>query len=142
MGSREDVLRVADEWCGTPYHHRGAVKGHGADCGTLLICVYAEAGVIDKFEPKAYSRQFHLHRDEEWYLEYVKSWATQVETPQPGDIAMWKIGRIYSHGAIVVAWPLVIHALAKELFVMRDDISRGALASRTPIFFDPWARPK
>jgi cell wall-associated NlpC family hydrolase len=139
MSTRENVLKVANEWCGTPYHHRASVKGHGADCGTLLISVYSEAGCIENFTPRAYSRQFHLHRNEEWYKGYVESWAKPVQTPKPGDVALWKIGRIYSHGAIVVEWPIVIHALAKEGCVMKDDVSRGNLSDKEPLFFTLWA---
>lgn len=139
-GSREDVLRIAEAWTGTPYHHAARVRGHGVDCGTLLIAVYSEAGVIEDFKPAKYSRQFHLHRDREWYKAYVESWASPVPAPQPGDVALWKVGRLYSHGAIVVEWPVVIHALAKEEVCMRDDISKGALADKPVLFYDPWVR--
>lgn len=139
-GSREDALKVAQSWIGTPYHHAARVKGHGADCGTLLIAVYSEAGVIEDFKPRKYSRQFHFHKDEEWYKTYVESWGVQVPYPQPGDVALFKVGRIYSHGAIVVEWPLVIHALAKEGCVLLDDVSKGALARAPVLFYDLWNR--
>lgn len=140
MGTREEVIKVAREWKGTPYHHAARVKGHGVDCGTLLIAVYSEVGVIEDFQPRKYSRQFHFHKDEEWYKSYVETWATQVEYPRPGDVALFKVGRIYSHGAIVVDWPIVIHALAKEECVLEDDISRGALFRSPVLFYDPWVR--
>ncbi len=29
---------------------------------------------------------------------------------EPGDIVLWKFGRCFSHGAIIVEWPTIIHA--------------------------------
>src|SRR5579864_4635628 len=40
--------------------------------------------------------------------------------PLPADLALWRFGRCFSHGAIVVDWPLVIHAYAGRGCVMED----------------------
>ncbi len=107
---RAAVIAEAKTWVGTPYHHAGQVKGAGVDCLTLLACVYANAGVIDRPTIPYYTRDWYLHREEELYLGGVMQFCDQVEELLPADIAVWKIGRCYSHGAIVVDWPLIIHA--------------------------------
>ena len=138
---RAQVVEEALSWIGTPYHHAASVKGAGADCGTLLIEVYSRCDVIEKFKPRKYSRQFHLHRDEEWYKRYVESWATPVDTPQMGDICLFKVGRLFSHGAVVIDWPHVVHAMAREEFVIKDDVSKGWLFGVERLFFDPFRGP-
>lgn len=138
QSGRSRVVEEAKTWIGTPYHHAASVKGAGVDCGTLLIEVYSDAGIIERFKPRKYSRQFHLHRDEEWYKQYVETWATPVEDPKPGDLVLFKVGRLYAHGAIILDWPLVIHAMAREEFVIQDDISKSWLSKADKIFYNPW----
>lgn len=109
--SQSRVLAVARSWLGTPYHPGGRVKGAGCDCLTLLAEVYSEAGVLPRLHIPYYPRDWHLHRGAERYMEGVLRYAHEIEhPPQPGDIALWKFGRCYSHGAIVVQWPKIIHA--------------------------------
>jgi cell wall-associated NlpC family hydrolase len=58
-----------------------------------------------------YPHDWHLHRVTERYLEGVLQYAKEIESlPRPADIVLWKFGRCYSHGAIVVEWPRIIHA--------------------------------
>lgn len=40
--TRDEIVRVARAWLGTPYHHQAAVKGAGCDCLGLIRGVYAE----------------------------------------------------------------------------------------------------
>jgi len=108
---RERVIRIAKEYLCTPYHHAGRVKGAGVDCLTLLTCVYEEAGLVPRVEIPYYPQDWHLHRSSERYMSGVLRYAREIgDDPQKGDIVLWKFGRCYSHGAIIVEWPLVIHA--------------------------------
>lgn len=110
---RQRVVSVARSWLSTPYHTGGRVKGlHGGiDCLTLLAEVYAEAGLVSKVGIPYYPHDWHLHRDTERYLEGLLKYTKEIEgPPQPGDIALWKFGRCFSHGAIVIEWPRIIHA--------------------------------
>ncbi|HEY3919460.1 MAG TPA: hypothetical protein VGL83_16850 [Stellaceae bacterium] len=50
--------------------------------------------------------------------------------PKPADIALWKFGRCFSHGAIVLDWPLVIHAYAGKGCVLEDASRARWLAQR------------
>lgn len=113
MSKRDAVIAAAHSWIKTPYHSRAHVKGHGVDCGWLLIEVYAEAGVIEPFDPGEYAPNWHLHRSAEMYLDHILTHgAEEIERDalQPGDIIVVKFGRTYSHGAIYIGDGNIIHA--------------------------------
>ena len=110
---RASVVAEALSWQTTPYHHRGRVKGAGVDCLTLLAEVFAGAGLLPRIDIPHYPKDWMHHRDAERYLEGLLQYAIEIETPpQPGDIVLWKFGRCFSHGAIVIEWPMVVHACA------------------------------
>src|SRR6266404_2930519 len=98
---RNRVVRIALEWLNTPYHPHAKLKHVGCDCATLLTEVYAEAGVVKPIELEHYSPEFMLHRSEEIYLQTVLKYGREIEKPGLGDVAVWKFGRCFSHGAIV-----------------------------------------
>lgn len=107
---RKKVVEVAYSWLRTPYHHHAKIKGVGIDCLTLLAAIYEEAGIIENIPIPKYSHQWHLHHSDELYLNGLLKYAHEIEKPLPGDIVIWKFGRCFSHGAIVVNWPTIIHA--------------------------------
>jgi len=117
---RDSVITIAKSYLRTPYHHYGTVKGAGVDCLTLIIGVYKEAGILKDIDVPAYSHQWHLHHNEEKYLNGLLQYSKEIEKPQPGDIALWKFGRCFSHGAIVLEWPVVIHAYMGKGCVYED----------------------
>lgn len=109
----EKVVAEARSWLRTPYVHRGAIKGVGADCGMLLIEVYGNALDIPKPDPGNYSPDWYLHRDEPIYLQWLSQYADRLAEdvePCPGDIVMFKFGRHAAHGGIVVEPGLMVHA--------------------------------
>lgn len=109
---RQTVIHEARSWIGTPYHHHGRIKGVGVDCAMLLAEVFACAGVIAPVVLEHYPRDWHLHRDDERFIGYVQRFGgVEVDQPKPADIALFRTGRAYGHGAIVVAWPQGIHAV-------------------------------
>lgn len=122
---QQAVIAEALTWIGTPYHHAARIKGVGVDCAFLLIEVFANCGLIERFVPPAYPMDWHLHRGEERYLSHVLQYAEEVEIPEPGDIALYKFGRCVSHGAIVVGWPKVIHAQRRQGCVIANGESMG-----------------
>lgn len=121
--TRDKVVEIAKSWLRTPYHHRAKLKGHGVDCGQILIAVFSEAGLISDFDTGEYPQDWMLHRDEERYLKSVEKYAHRVEVPKPGDIALFKFGRCVSHAAIVVEWPIVIHSYKIAGMVTYDDVT-------------------
>jgi cell wall-associated NlpC family hydrolase len=129
---REQVVRAAKEWMGTPYHHQARVKGAGADCAMFPLAVYQECGLLPAdFQPPEYSMQWHLHRSEEMYLQTIKPFVTEVDgPPQPADFVVWKFGRTFSHGAIVITWPLVIHSYIPHGVTLADASTDAQLIGR------------
>ena len=118
---RAAVVSEARTWLGTPYHHMGRVKGVGVDCLTLLICVYENVGLIPRTTVEYYPIDWNLHRDAERYREGVRRFAHEIPGPPlPGDVVLWKFGRCFSHGAIVVEWPQVIHAHMNSVTRIED----------------------
>ncbi len=138
--SRARVVAEARKWIRTPYHHGGDVRGVGVDCAMLLVRVYVDLGLLPWFDPRPYPRDWHLHRSEERYLGFILDRARAVEEPEPGDIAIWRFGRTFSHAGIVSAWPRVIHAYARSRCVEECDASvAGELAKRPRAFFSLWS---
>ena len=146
------VIEEARGWLRTPYHHMGRVKGCGADCLTLLAEVYEAAGVLPHIDVPFYPPDWNLHRDAERYLDGIMQYAREVqpiESPgssagsapgtgtEPGNVAVFRFGRCFAHGAIVVAWPLLIHAWWNAGVVYGDG-NRLPLAGRPVRFFDPF----
>lgn len=132
---RASIVAEAESWLRTPYHHRAHLKGVGVDCAWLLIEVYASLGMIERFDPGEYPMDWMMHRDEERYLHWVEQYGRRVDVPQPGDIAVWRFGRTFSHGAIVTEWPRVIHAYRRNGMVLYGDGSQGDLAHRELRFY-------
>ena len=146
---RQRVVVEARSWLRTPYHHNQRVKGGGVDCANLPAAVYAAAGVVPEIPAEEYSAQWHLHcdaenPDTERYLNRVLEFATEFSgPPHPGDFVLWKVGRRWAHGAIVIEWPVIIHAAAKAGMVIQGDAQRDAfdkklLKDREPRYFTLW----
>jgi cell wall-associated NlpC family hydrolase len=110
---RQKVVEIALTWQKTPYRHMGRVKGAGADCLTLLAEIFSEAGLIPKIQIPFYPQDWMHHRDAERYLSGLMDYAKEIDTPpQAGDIVLYKMGRCFSHGALVIEWPMILHAQA------------------------------
>lgn len=139
---RAAVVAEALTWLGTPYHHRGLLKGIGVDCAQLPIGVYAGAGLIEKFDTGDYPGDWHLHREEERYWGIVEKLAGPIDRAdlQPGDLILFKFGRAFSHGAIVIDLPTIIHAVRKDREVVLGDLDRDVdLIGRPLMCFSFWA---
>jgi NlpC/P60 family putative phage cell wall peptidase len=137
---RAAVVKEAESWIGTPFHHAARVKGAGVDCLMLLAEVYQHAGIVAPIEPPFYVPDWHLHRDAERYLEGLTPYAGEITGPPlSGDIALFRFGRTFSHGAIVTQWPRLIHAYW-NIGVVRGDATLYPLAGRPVKFFTPFTQ--
>jgi hypothetical protein len=139
------VVAAARAWIGTPYHHAADVKGPkgGVDCAMLLVRVYCDLGLVEKFDPRPYTRDWMLHRDEERYLGFLLARARTIEAPGPGDVVLFRVGRCYAHGGIVTRPdPLtIVHAFASARCVLEDVIACSAELSarlKTAKFASYW----
>jgi cell wall-associated NlpC family hydrolase len=135
---RAAVVAEAETWLGTPYHHMGRVKGAGCDCLTMLAEVYCACGIIPHVDIPYFAPDFNLHQSAELYLEGLLQYAREIPgPPQPGDVALWKFGRCFAHGAIVMDWPTLIHSWVR-IGVIYGDATQPTLAGRAVKFFDPF----
>lgn len=132
------VVQEALTWLGTPYHHAARVRGAGVDCGMFLAEVYEGAGVMPHVEPDAYPHDWHMHQDAERYLGLVQQHARQVETPLPGDIVLYRFGKCISHGAIVTAWPQIVHSYIRQGVVLDEGERNTVLREAQAGFWSPW----
>ena len=160
---REAVAAEARKWLRTPFHHGARIRGGGADCETFIGEVFAAAGVFTAEGIPYIPEQWFLHSKEELYLNYLSRYASEYvigpwplavgqseaalsgqrpttnsqRLPLPADIICVKSRWVYSHGAIVLAWPQVIHCFPP--CVMESNAHYNPVfAHRELKFFDPW----
>jgi len=141
---RQRVIDSAETWIDTPFLHATCIKGRGVDCIMLLAAVFAEAGVLPFVDPRPYPRAWFVHRDEERYLIGLEKLGRPIAHPQPGDVGVWKFGRCYSHGALLVT-PFIddINPLRRKGDVIHGKVQRaelihGDLLVRPVKWFDPY----
>lgn len=123
MNTRERIVAEAERWLRTPYHHMADVLGVGVDCAMLPVRVFCDLGLLPTFDPRPYPHDWMLHRSEERYLSFITPRARQVETPQPGDLALFRFGRCAAHAGIVCEHGYMIHAHLPAGRVCRAEIA-------------------
>jgi cell wall-associated NlpC family hydrolase len=90
------------------------VKGVGVDCGGLLYQVYNPFfGPFRPF-PKDYPPDWALHRENEMYLAFIRPYTIPVRHAIPGGIAVFQVGRNFSHGTICTEEGTFIHAWGRN----------------------------
>ena len=94
------------------------LKGKGVDCGQLLYGVYNALGLIPDTElPTNYPIQIAQHKTSSAYRDLVDRFFDVVPEAdaQPGDVVLYKLGKDFAHGAIIVDWPgFIIQAEARH----------------------------
>lgn len=132
MTTRAAIIAEAKSWLKTPYHHRQRLKGVGVDCAMLLMGVFAGVGLIEEFEVEDYPRDWMLHRDEERFRAVVLRYADEIALAdvQPGDVCLYRVGRSFAHGAVIIDWPLIVHADSRLGRVTLGEGDQGYLADR------------
>lgn len=152
---RARVCAIARTWLGTPFRDQGKVKGpNGAvDCAMLLVATFQEAGLLDPaYDPRPYPPQFHLHNKEERFLAQIariielRDCGKEVQRePIPGDVAVYRVGKCFSHGGLVVESGQLLHAYYKTGHVTVSPLYEIELARlndgkpRPRKIFDLWA---
>ena len=135
---RSAVVREAGSWRGTPYHLNAQIKGVGVDCGTFLTACFENTKLIPRCDLGHFKPDFAKHRGFEVYRHWLQKYCDRVDRlPLPGDIILYKYGRIDSHGAIVVLWPRIIHAYA-GIGVIESDGEDEVLRSRQTGIYSFW----
>lgn len=141
MGTREQVAAEALTWWQTPYHEHGRIKGIGVDCAMLLAEIFEVCGCIGHVDAGNYATQWHLHRDEEQFLAWVLTVGgrelPEGAAPALGDIALFRYGHCYSHGAILVNADQWLHAYIGRGAILTR-LSEEPLHGRPVRFFSLW----
>jgi hypothetical protein len=139
----------------TPFVYGQCIKGVASDCARFPTAVYTAVGVRMLPVPDKPAQWFLHAGNHQLYLDQAKQMLAEYRLenypwlpaekdeaaptlvkslPEPGDFLVRLHRRIYFHGAIVLAWPEVIHCLAP--CVMKSKASLNGPHLR---FFDPWA---
>jgi cell wall-associated NlpC family hydrolase len=142
QAQRAAVIAEARTWLRTPWRHQSNIKGEAVDCAMFLIEIFARAGIIEWFDPRPYPRSWFVHQDEERFMNWITDKLHCAEIPideaRPGDVVLYRIGRCYAHGTLLVSPQLVIHAFYKNDAVIYTETFDTELSSRKPRAFNPW----
>src|SRR6185437_11331763 len=86
---RAAIVAEARSYIGTPYLACADIKCAGIDCGMILVRVMVDTGMVEPFDPRPYPADWHMHRSDERYLAIVTDRTREVESPRPGDVAVF-----------------------------------------------------
>ena len=141
---RKLFVDEALSWIGTPFVNCGDIKGPGGavDCAMLMTRCAVDTGLRAPFDPRPYAPQWHMHRDEELFVQFLTDQlgAQEIAKPRVGDIAVWQFGKTFSHGGIVINSAEVVHAYWQNRMVIRSRRDESLL-SKTDIFGTTKPRP-
>ena len=143
MVTRDQVVAEARSWIGTKFVHGAGVKGAGCDCAHLVSEVYVKLGLIPPFEYPIYGPDFFRHGEdqEKFIIAHLKTVCREVTESEagPGDTAVVKFGRVYSHCVILTghgwgiqAWPSA--SRVSEINLREESLWR----SRDRRYFSPF----
>lgn len=99
---RQAIVEETKKFLGSRYHINGMVDYKACDCHTLLIMVYSNVGLIERFKPQFYRPDFSFHSYEETYLNGIKKFGKEVKIKKPGDIILYRYAKLIDHAAIVI----------------------------------------
>jgi cell wall-associated NlpC family hydrolase len=111
---REAVVVESRSWLKTPYHPEARVKGAGCDCGTFILQVFENVGLIEHIELKHYPSDIASHCAVPMYLMKIKEYAHEVKRdPLTGDIIVYQFpgSLVPHHAAIVIDDEYLIHSI-------------------------------
>lgn len=118
MAIRDKIIKEALDWVNTPFLHQARVKGQGVDCAQLTLGIALNVGLVsrsDVIKVPQYPIQLANLR-EEILLHTLESFGCEeikLEKAKPGDILVFKYGRIHSHLGILIEKNRFVHAFAK-----------------------------
>ncbi len=112
MTGRDDIVREARAWIGTPFVWQASAKGRGCDCKGLVVGVARELGL-----PEAASlyAQMARYRDVDVRLLRAGLDATLIATrkPERGDVLLLTVGGKPQHLAIMTEPGRMVHTYGK-----------------------------
>lgn len=148
---RAAIAREALSYEGTPFRNCADIRGRsgGIDCAMLCVRCYVDTGRLAPFDPRPYSAQWMLHRDEEKFLEWIeqKLGAVRTDAPHIGDVVVFRYGHCFSHGGILVGEKKMVHAYGAAGMTIISGIDEeplrympalGGQVLRPRLFFNVW----
>lgn len=139
LPTREQVVREARTWLSTPFHMNAAVKGVGVDCGRFVQAVYEACGLVRHFAAGDFPGDWCLHADEERYVTLALEHLIEVPSAEPGDMVLFKWGRVFGHAGLAVSWPCILHVCRVGSRVEYADATQEPqLKRRETRFFSPF----
>lgn len=113
--SGDQVVRIARDWLGTPYHHQASERGIGTDCLGLVRGVWRELYGAEAAPTVAYTRDWAEAGGRETMLEAAALHLTarEIRDAVPGDVMIFRLrpGFAAKHAAILSAGDRMIHAM-------------------------------
>lgn len=134
---REEALRLARSWVGTPYRHQASVRGAGADCLGVLRGVWRELYGTEPERPPSYQPDWYDLRRDDLLLrkahEHLQHLGT-YEDALPGDVLVFRMrpNMAAKHCGIVAPEGRMVHALTGrgvEEVTVNDTYRRRCVAS-------------
>lgn len=115
LSTRTDqIIRVAREWIGTPYHHQASLKGIGTDCIGLVRGVYRELYGVEAPELINYSVDWGDANGNEDMVAAADKYLEPVPLTQLGAghviLVRWQDRRVAKHCMIMTSDTTAIHA--------------------------------
>lgn len=103
---RQDIVRVARGWIGTPYCHQAALRGAGADCLGLVRGVWRELVGEEPETVPAYTMDWSEPQGEERLWQAAQRHLVERPTGSPaesGDVILFRMraGGVAKHLGIV-----------------------------------------
>ena len=72
----------------------------------------------------------YARKDGSWI--WMEAVAVEVAAPQPGDIAIFRFGRCFSHGGIVLSGGRIVHAMMQHGVCSVSDLHEAFLSKERP----------
>lgn len=113
--SADDVVRLAREWIGTPYHHQASLKGGGVDCLGLVRGVWRELYGEEAEAPPVYCSDWAEVTGREAMLEAARRHLVSrpIGSVRAGDVLVfrYRAGLPAKHAGIATARDHFVHAI-------------------------------
>ena len=135
---RQSIVNTALKYKGAKYHINGMIPYTHCDCHTLLILTYTEAKLIKLIQPKYYSPQFFMHRNDTTYFEGIKEYGYEVKEAKLGDIILYQLGKAIAHSSIIINDTQIIHAVADMGKVVVDERDNPRFMKRERYIYSLW----
>ena len=103
--------------------------------------------MVEDFDTGSYPYDWHLHRGQDRYLGFVERHLRRIDSTElsidarlatvatysvpAGSVIVFKLGRTFSHGAMVTSWPNVVHSYLPSGMVEEISLINTPLAKRS-----------